>query len=117
MAAHRPLFTVLPQVYTVGPRYAHAEARKAPTLDGKVVRNESGKTERYPVTLYDSEREIARKVVKLQSTFDATNFFGRFWLHSSKTYAASRFFEKMLRGIVCWRIGFIHRRTHPMYAM
>jgi len=50
------------QVYTVGPDYAHAEARKSPALDGKVERNRDGKEIRYPVLLSAKEKLIARTV-------------------------------------------------------
>lgn len=73
------------KVYTVGPDYAHAEARKSPVkpcdchvicwcmmwlchtmytqaLDGKVDRDEAGKEVRYPVILTAKEKLIARAV-------------------------------------------------------
>ncbi|XP_075677723.1 inositol hexakisphosphate and diphosphoinositol-pentakisphosphate kinase 2 isoform X3 [Dermatophagoides pteronyssinus] len=50
------------KVYTVGPDYAHAEARKSPALDGKVERDKDGKEVRYPVMLSNVEKLIARKV-------------------------------------------------------
>ncbi|ESO04589.1 hypothetical protein HELRODRAFT_149890, partial [Helobdella robusta] len=49
-------------VYTVGPDYAHAEARKSPALDGKVERDKDGKEIRYPVLLTAKEKMIARTV-------------------------------------------------------
>lgn len=50
------------KVYTVGPDYAHAEARKSPALDGKVERDREGKEIRYPVILSNVEKMISRKV-------------------------------------------------------
>lgn len=38
-------------MYAVGPYYAHAEARKAPGLDGKVERDADGKEVRYGSTV------------------------------------------------------------------
>lgn len=49
-------------MYTVGPDYAHAEARKSPALDGKVERDSEGKEVRYPVMLSAMEKLVARKV-------------------------------------------------------
>ena len=40
-----------------------AEARKSPTVDGKVERNSDGKEVRFPVILTYREKEIARRIV------------------------------------------------------
>lgn len=50
------------QVYTVGPDYAHAEARKSPALDGRVMRDRAGKEVRVPILLSAAEKQISWKV-------------------------------------------------------
>ena len=53
------------KVYTVGPDYAHAEARKAPTVDGRVQRRDDGREVRYHVILNKTEKEIARRITEI----------------------------------------------------
>uniref|UniRef100_A0A672M0B4 Inositol hexakisphosphate and diphosphoinositol-pentakisphosphate kinase n=1 Tax=Sinocyclocheilus grahami TaxID=75366 RepID=A0A672M0B4_SINGR len=65
------------KVYTVGPDYAHAEARKSPALDGKVERDSEGKEIRYPVMLTAMEKLVARKVYYI---FWASGFKAFFFL-------------------------------------
>jgi inositol hexakisphosphate/diphosphoinositol-pentakisphosphate kinase len=57
------------KVYAVGPEYAHAEARKSPVVDGRVMRNVRGMEMRYPVILSNVEKTIARKVVSAFGQF------------------------------------------------
>ncbi|CAJ1347147.1 unnamed protein product, partial [Effrenium voratum] len=52
------------KVYTCGAGYVHAEARKAPTVDGRVIRSKDGKEVRYPVVLSHGEKMIAAFIVK-----------------------------------------------------
>jgi Diphosphoinositol pentakisphosphate kinase 2 N-terminal domain len=57
------------KMYSVGPEYGHAEARKSPTIDGKVERNPDGREVRFPVILSYREKEIARRIVLVFKQF------------------------------------------------
>lgn len=50
------------KVYTVGPSYGHAQARKSPVVDGKVMRDENGKEMHLPVILTPQEKEFSKKI-------------------------------------------------------
>ena len=50
------------KIYSVGTYYAHGEARKSPTLDGKVNRAIDGKEIRYPIIMSSEEKVIARTI-------------------------------------------------------
>ena len=50
--------------YTAGPDYVHAEARKAPCVDGVVERDDKGKERRIEVILTPDEMMAARKLTK-----------------------------------------------------
>lgn len=52
------------KVYTVGLNYAHSEARKSPSIDGVVSRNENGYEVRFPVLLTAFEKEIANTIIR-----------------------------------------------------
>ena len=57
------------KVYMAGTGYAHAEARKAPTVDGRVKRSKDGKEIRYPIALSEFEKVCGALVVKAFSQY------------------------------------------------
>lgn len=57
------------KVYMVGTGYSHAEARKAPTVDGRVMRSKDGKEIRYPIALSEFEKVFGALVVKAFSQY------------------------------------------------
>jgi hypothetical protein len=52
------------KVYAVGPDYFFAQARKAPTVDGRVERNQHGREVRHPVFLTPRERSMCASVLR-----------------------------------------------------
>ena len=72
-------------MYSIGEEYAHAEARKAPVLDGNVERDGSGKEVRYPVILTAHEKEMAKRVCKAFKVIDVYSNFLNHIMERAKT--------------------------------
>lgn len=53
------------QVYTVGPLFAHAEARKSPSVDGVVCRSADGQSSRY------SQQLLGHRCLRFSVSFPA----------------------------------------------
>lgn len=86
-------------MYTVGPDYAHAEARKSPALDGKVERDSEGKEVRYPVMLSAMEKLVARKVCLAFKVSVAAALFAS--SSSPSTAALTALFPSVQQQTVC----------------
>jgi len=110
------------KVYTIGPNYAHAEARKSPVVDGRVQRDESGKEERFPVLLTPEEKEIARRVClafgQMVCGFDLLRAKGRSYVCDVNGWSfvknSSKYFDDAalcLRAMILQAVAPFHSRT------
>ena len=110
------------KVYTVGPNYAHAEARKSPVVDGRVQRDANGKEERFPVLLTPEEKEIARRVClafgQMVCGFDLLRTKGRSYVCDVNGWSfvknSTKYFDDAslcLRAMILRAVAPNHRRT------